>query len=158
MNYKKLAKAEIDKNMYLLDPITNSTLKTRIAEELEWFIIASVKAKHWFYFFSVITILSPLLSAVLLDFQETTNVILKVLISSLSVLSSASAALLNLFNCKNNWGLYRRQAENIKVFLSTYANDKISEEELFQMVEHDVLQTNSKFHKKLNNNTTNSSN
>lgn len=152
MNYKKLAQKEYDKNDYLLKTITNPVLENRISEELEWFISASVKAKYWFYVFSVITIVSPLLSAIFLDFQETTNIILKVLVSVLSLLSSASAALINLFNCKNNWRIYRRQAENIKSYLSAYANKQISEDELYNMVECDLLQINSKFNKKVNEN------
>ena len=143
--YSKIAKEEIDKNRFLVDTIKDDNIKNRFKTSLEWFIEKSVKAKYWFFVFSVITIITPVISSIILDLQDC-DCIIKISVSILSALTSISASFLNLFSCRNNWILYRNQAEKIKHILAIHINNPdYTEEKMLNDLESSTAFTDETF-------------
>ena len=116
MRYIKDIQSEIAENKYLSEAIQDPFIQLRIQSSLEWYIRKAQKNKHYFYIFSMITIICPILSGVvnLIEVNEQ----LRIFSSGIMGCSSVTAAFLNLFNVNKKWMLYRNQAEGIKRMVS----------------------------------------
>lgn len=129
MHYIKGIKSEIAENKYLSEAIQDPFIQLRIQSSLEWYIRKAQKNKHYFYIFSMITIICPILSGVvnLIAVNEQ----LRIFASGIMGCSSITAAFLNLFNVNKKWMLYRNQAEGIKRMVSIYVTNGQTDKETF---------------------------
>lgn len=148
---KKLADNEFELNKFLLDQIKDEKIKQRISQSLYWYIKKAIATKYLYYALTIVTIVAPTISAIVLN--STLPVDSSKLISTIVLgCSSVSAALLPLFNYHKKWVIYRNQAEDIKRILAKeLAKDSIDEKELLASVEKSTLSTDKKWtdeHKK----------
>lgn len=135
MFVKKIAEKEWEENKFLLNIITNENVKSRIASTLNWYIYNAVKAKFYYFLFSLITIVTPIATSVIVNFPEN-GTVFKIISSIFSGITATSAALLNLFDCRKNWSLYRDQAEQIKSILSrNLAKKTVNESQILKEIE-----------------------
>lgn len=118
MCYIKNVQSEIAENKYLSEAIQDSFIQLRIQSSLEWYIKKAQKNKQYFYVFSMVTIICPILSGILNLIEV--NEHLRIFSSIIMGCSSIAAAFLNLFNVNKKWMLYRNQVEGIKRMVSFY--------------------------------------
>ena len=141
MLVKKIAEKEWKDNEFLLNIITNENVKSRIGSTLNWYIYNAVKAKFYYYLLSIITIVTPIATGVIVNFPES-GTVFKITSSIFSGITAISAALLNLFDCRKNWSLYRGQAEQIKSILSKYlAKKTVNENQILKEIELSMSST-----------------
>jgi len=138
MVIKKIADKEWNNNKYLIEAIKNNeTIKKRVENCLRWFINKAVLYKCCFYLFSLITIILPVASGIIISIPTEVPTI-KLLYSILSGLSAIAASVLNLFDFRKKWGLYRNQAEEIKRILSKSAINASTNEETLHQIEESI--------------------
>ena len=82
---------------------------------LEWYVRKAIYYKYMFYILSIINLALPLLSALIIVFNEKSN-----MGAILAAIASLSASLLALYNARDKWTNYRTAAENIKKQYSLY--------------------------------------
>ena len=134
----KIIEHEYSENQILLNEIKDYKIKQRISYNLKWFIKNAVKAKYFFYILTIITVVSPVASGILLNISDG-NITLKVISSIMLGISSISSSFLAIFDFKKMWLMYRNQAEQIKHMLSEYIVSKhINEEELLKDIEKNI--------------------
>lgn len=113
---------------------------------LQWYSEKAIKNKRRFYFFSIVSIVCPLLNTVETVWFDCAKI--AVILSSLTALSSA---LLALFNARDKWNNYRSAAEFIKneymlyqAYAAPYGNEE-NRDEIYLKTIGDFMQ---KTHKK----------
>lgn len=135
-----LALKEFNDNKQLLVSISDEIIRSRIESSLKWYIYHAVKAKFYFYFFSVITIVAPICSGILINIPLTDTYI-KVIASIFAGLTTVSASALNLFNFRKNWELYRSQAEDIKRILAKNLSGPAGDQKVLKEIETSMQST-----------------
>lgn len=140
MTVNRQAIKEFDENRHLLDSISDEIIKNRIGTSLKWYICNAVKAKHYFYLFSIITIVAPIISGILINIPLT-DIYVKIISSLFAGLTSVCASTLNLFNFRKNWELYRNQAEEIKRILAENLSDPIGDKKVLKKIEKSMQTT-----------------
>lgn len=140
MSPNSQALKEFNENQHLLDSISDEIIKNRISSSLKWYINSAVKAKYYFYFLSVVTIVAPICSGILINLPLTDTCI-KIIASVFAGLTSACASILNLFNFRKNWELYRNQAEDIKRILAENLSEPIGDKKILKKIEKSMQDT-----------------
>ena len=131
MFYKIAAKKEIEGNKFLSQNIKNQFIRKRADNCLQWFIHKAVKNKYWYYSLSVLTIVGPVASEIVINMSDW-NPYARLISSIILGISTIAAAFLNLFDVRRKWGVYRNEAEDLKRILSMFEakgdNEKETEE------------------------------
>ncbi|MCH5206731.1 MAG: DUF4231 domain-containing protein [Oscillospiraceae bacterium] len=140
MTANRQAVQEFNDNRHLLDAISDKLIRSRIESSLKWYIRNAVTSKHYFYFFSVITIVAPIFSGILINLPLTDTYV-KIISSIFAGLTSACASALNLFNFRKDWELYRNQAEEIKRILAENLSDPIGDQKVLKRIEKSIQST-----------------
>lgn len=140
MIVSRQALKEFNDNQRLLDSISDEIIKSRIEISLKWYIYHAVKAKFYFYLFSVITIVAPICSGILINIPLTDTSI-KIIASIFAGLTSVSASALSLFNFRKNWELYRSQAEDIKRILAKNLAGPVGDQKVLKEIEKSMQST-----------------
>lgn len=131
---------EFNDSRKLLDSISDEIIKSRIESSLKWYIYNAIKAKNCFYFFSVVTIVAPIFSGILINIPLTDTYV-KIIASVFAGLTTASASALHLFNFIKNWELYRNQAEDIKRILADNLAEPIGDQKVLKKIEKSIQST-----------------
>ena len=113
----QFGKKEYDENEYLIREIKNEVVRNRVAYNLNWFIKNAVKIKFLFNILTIITIIAPISSGIILNFFDY-SFIFRFVSNVILGISSISASFIATFDLKKKWELYRVQAEKIKHILS----------------------------------------
>lgn len=133
---------EIKENLYLIESIKNPLIKARSESNLKWFIRKAVKNKYYYYLCTIITILCPIISEIILLLPIQNNTYPRVISGIVLGISSLVAALLPLFDFRKKWGIYRNQAEELKTILVEMSgNDGKNENDLLHKMEESVRET-----------------
>lgn len=106
---------------------------------MHWYIRKAVQYRFSFYFFSIIAIVCPLVSTVLLNSNVNEALGITVnywIIAGLSIVTSLASSMLALFNMKEKWNIYRSAAEYLKMeYIEFISDEKVrSQEEIEQYV------------------------
>lgn len=136
----KQALKELKDNWQLLCSISDEMIGNRIESSLKWYIYNAVKAKFYFYFFSVVTIVAPICSGILMN-MPLPDTYVKIIAGAFAGLTSASASVLHLFNFKKSWELYRDQAEDIKRILADNLSNPIGDQRVLKKIEKSMQTT-----------------
>lgn len=101
-----------------------------------------MKNKYYYYLCTIITILCPIISEIILLLPIQNNTYPRVISGIVLGISSLVAALLPLFDFRKKWGIYRNQAEELKTILVEMSgNDGKNENDLLHKMEESVRET-----------------
>lgn len=139
MLFKSLAKKELSDNDFLLEKITDKYIKRRIEISLRWYTYNAIKGKICYYFLTLLTIIAPVVSTLLLNLTDT-NSPEQIASSIILGISTLAAALLGMFDFQKKWGLYRIQAEKIKQYLALFETNE-PEHDLLVKIENSIKST-----------------
>lgn len=149
MSVKKQAEKEFNDNQHLVDNISDETIKKRIKTCLNWYIKSAVKAKRFFYTFTIITIVAPILSGILINIPMP-DPYAKIISSFFAGLTAVCASSLSLFNFRKSWEIYRAQAEEIKRILANKLCEPASDQEVLKRIEQSMQSTDKRWVEILN--------
>lgn len=90
-------------------------LKTRVANQIEWYDRKSVQNKKWFMRLKVAEIFLALLIPFVSGYIHNSDDPLKLIVGILGVLVAAIAGLITLIKFQENWIEYRTVAESLKL-------------------------------------------
>jgi hypothetical protein len=142
--FAKIVNREIEENKYLLEYIQDSFVKSHLEACLKWYIKKAVAHKYYFYFFTFLTIFSPVVSGVILGISGE-NFVLKIISSVFMGISTIAAALLTMLDSRKKWGIYRNQAEIIKGILVQCYLEKENVDDLLEKIEKSMERTHEKW-------------
>lgn len=117
--FKRTIERELKENRYLIENIENPVIKKYCEEQLNWYTRKAIFNKYSYYIFTIITIICPIISGVILVLPIDGDGI-KVISEVVLGLSAFFAAMIPVFDCRRKWGIYRNEAEMIKSFLIDY--------------------------------------
>ena len=139
------SKIEIEENQYLTENIQDPVIKNRIVYNLTWYIKRACGTKFWFYCFTILTIVCPVVSGIVLT-SPLEDSFAKMLSAIILGISTVAAALLPLYGFHKKWTLYRNQAEEIKhILITAYCEKNVSDEELLHRIEESIKATDEKW-------------
>lgn len=122
-----MSKKEIEESSFLIDakPMGNPQefINERAASCLRWYIRKACYYRGMFYTCSLITLLAPLISSVIVGFNSLlghTSVIIQIITIILGVVSSAATGVLALFHAQEKWTRYRSASEYLKREFALY--------------------------------------
>lgn len=110
---KRRIEKEIKENEYLSEYLEEKIVKNRVESSLRWFIEKAVKNKYYFYIFSILNIVWPIATGIVLSLPMDVDR-MKVCITILMGMATITAAMLPLMEFHKKWSIYRDQAEGIK--------------------------------------------
>lgn len=113
---------EIKSSAYLYSNIKSEVLKQRLENILSWNIRKAILYKRYYYIFSCISIVAPLLVTILHSIDSSTFIKLYMQTYSaiLATITTMSSSLLALFHFRDEWKDHRETVENIKALLMKY--------------------------------------
>lgn len=129
-----LGKREFEENKFLLDSISDVKIKTRIETNLIWFINKANKCKMFFYIFTIITIIAPIVSTILISMPMDEGKI-KFLSCCMSGITTVCTSIIGVLNIKKSWEIYRIQAEIIKKNLSRKLYNNLTDQQILEEIE-----------------------
>lgn len=145
MRIKDKIEKEMKDSEILLDKLSDPKIKTRTEKNLQWFVEKAVKNKIYYYTLSIISFLGPITINIAMVFS-TERVEIRLLFAIASGVDAFASYLLQLFDVRKKWGIYRNQAEMIKSGLSLYGlSGHDNPKEFVEKMEADIAQTNGKW-------------
>lgn len=143
---RKEIERELNENEFLVSNIQDSFLKARVWGSYKWYASKAVKSKYRYYSLTIITILFPILSEIILciPLDETIS---KVMVSVVLGGSTLCAALLTMLDVRHKWEIYRSEAEYIKNMLTVYyfEPDDAKKKEIMKELEKSYEDTHKKW-------------
>ncbi len=143
--FKYIWKKEYADNKYLIDFLQDEKIKNRISANLLWYIRKATESKYGYYTLTIITIVAPVVSAIILNgpFEdEITKLVADIILGS----STIAASLISLFNYHKKWIIYRNQTEAIKRILAkAYIDDNLDENIILDEIEKNIAKTDEKW-------------
>lgn len=120
----------------LYSVISNDVLEERIKTCIEWYIEKASMYRVYFYIFSIISIVMPLIITIVnngvvwsVDSSRARNVV-----TICSAIASLAASFLAFFKFQEKWLLYRSTAEEMKAELSQFQAGKLTDESEKQLI------------------------
>lgn len=151
--FEHIWKKEYADNKYLIDFLQNEKIKNRVSANLFWYIKKATESKYGYYTLTIITIVAPVVSAIILN-GPFEGGITKLVAGIILGFSTIAASLIPLFNYHKKWIIYRNQAEDIKRILAeAYIDDNLDENVILEKIEKSIAKTDEKWtneHKKEN--------
>lgn len=108
------ARHELEENAFLFERELESIVQQRAASCLVWYIRKSVKSRYLYYFWSIVSIVSPLLATILNFVNLEKPDCITILTVLFTLVATLSTSLLNLYNFYGKWRDYRDAAEMLK--------------------------------------------
>ena len=113
---------EVAESKYLYADIKDEFLKKRIGTTLSWNIRKSVSNKRFYYVFSALSIIAPILVTILHSIDSEVFIAYHLQLYSviLTTVTTVSSSLMALFHFREQWKLHRKLVEQLKAELVNF--------------------------------------